>query len=98
MKSGRKDAGILAVVRRIMRQKWTCLMLTVVGMACWAGCANGPPPVGSKPSSRCPAAGTSVRFDEVMAAAPVEGAHQVYQNLHVGLAAVIDPRKGGVCD
>jgi len=33
-----------------------------------------------------------------MAAAPVEGAHQVYQNLHVGLAAVIDPRKGGVCD
>jgi hypothetical protein len=32
-----------------------------------------------------------VRFDEVMAAVPVEGAHQVYQNLHVGIAATVSP-------
>lgn len=33
-------------------------------------------------------------FEEVMAAVPVEGAHQVYQNLHVGIVATVSPRTG----
>ena len=32
-------------------------------------------------------------FGEVIVAVPLEGAHQVYQNLHVGLAANVDPRE-----
>ena len=41
---------------------------------------------------------TSVSLAEVMVSVPVEGAHQVYQNLHVGLAAIINPRKGSAYD
>jgi hypothetical protein len=55
---------------------------------------NTPPVEAPLPAPARVEEGTSVRFDEVMAAVPVEGAHQVYQNLHVGIAATITPHTG----
>jgi hypothetical protein len=74
------------------------LAMTLAGMMYLAGCVSSHESGAAKAPLRNVAEGTSISFDEVMMAAPVEGAHQVYQNLHVGLAAVINPRKGGGCD
>jgi hypothetical protein len=73
-----------------------CLLSLLAGIG--AGCSTPPPP----PASAAPAEQTSVRYvgdritvslQEVIASVAVEGAGQPYQNLHVELAAVINPVK-----
>jgi CMP-2-keto-3-deoxyoctulosonic acid synthetase len=63
-----------------------------------AGCrtAPKPPPAARVDASNCPKPaarfeGASILFREVVVSVPVEGAHQIYQNLHVGLMAIITP-------
>jgi hypothetical protein len=40
----------------------------------------------------------SFELDEIIASVPVEGANQPYQNLHVGLTALVTPRTAIPCD
>ena len=73
-----------------------CLLILLSGIG--AGCSTPPPP----PATTAPAQQTSPRYvgdritvslQEVIASVAVEGAGQPYQNLHVELAAVINPVK-----
>jgi hypothetical protein len=57
-----------------------------------------PPNRGPEPPPARTRAPATVAFAEVIGSVPVEGAHQVYQNLHLGLAALIHPRPGPACD
>ena len=43
-------------------------------------------------------AGTNHPFREVVVAVPVEGAHQVYQNMHVQLVAIVTPLDAAIYD
>jgi hypothetical protein len=53
----------------------------------------------SKVTSNVVAEPMSFELDEIIASVPVEGANQPYQNLHVGLAAVITPKSSAAaCD
>src|SRR5271170_4715001 len=79
--------------------------LALAGLATlfFAGCATkrpaavaAVPPAPVSVSSNCPAGGLKaaacVYCREAVASVPVEGAHQVYQNLHVGLATMVTAR------
>jgi len=79
------------------------LGLLTAGIIFSAGCRTAPPleepaevPQNAKPVSHFE--GANVPFREVVASVPVEGAHQVYQNLHVGLEAIITPHDPSVGD
>jgi hypothetical protein len=74
------------------------------------GCGTTPPPsfeptpktpvAPATPAASAPAelAGTNCAFREVIVSVPVEGAHQVYQNLHVQLVAIVNPLNASVYD
>ncbi len=72
-----------------MNLKTNWLGMVSIGLVWLAGCATTPDAPGFASSAAPVTDRASVAFDEVVAAVPVEGAGQVYQNLHVGLAAVI---------
>lgn len=78
-----------------------------------AGCGTTPPPsfeptpkpavapaAPTAPAAPAPAelAGTNCAFREVIVSVPVEGAHQVYQNLHVQLVAIVSQLNASVYD
>jgi hypothetical protein len=74
-----------------------------MGIVALAGCQTAPPsppetppPPIAKPAPRFE--GASIPFQEVVVSVPVEGAHQVYQNLHVGLMAAITTHDTAVGD
>ena len=73
-----------------------------MGLVLASGCASTPPPPVEVAPASAPAPpvenGTSVFFNEVMVSVPVEGAHQVYQNLHVGVAANVYARNSASYD
>jgi hypothetical protein len=86
-----------------MRNRIAGLSLLTAGIIFSAGCRTAPPleepvdvPQTTKPVSRFE--GANVPFREVVASVPVEGAHQVYQNLHVGLEALVTPHDPSVGD
>lgn len=74
-----------------------------MGIIAFAGCQSAPPspPESPPPPVAKPAArfeGASIPFREVIVSVPVEGAHQVYQNLHVGLMAAVTARDAAAGD
>ncbi len=72
--------------------------MVVLGIIWLGGCVVAPNT--QRPESPARTAGDrpSVSFDEVIVALPVEGAHQVYQNLHVGLDAIMTMRNASAPD
>ena len=85
-----------------MKRQMMSLGWIAAGLFLVAGCASEPPEDASGKPAAAPAAplphvenGATMFFDEVMVAVPVEGAHQVYQNLHVGVAVSVTPRGVG---
>jgi hypothetical protein len=76
-----------------MRNRTIHLAGLGVAIAVLAGCSTTPPvPVPPKSPASHVAPATCIYFREAITSVPVEGAHQVYQNLHVGLAALITAR------
>lgn len=76
-----------------MRESMISLGALGAAIVFLAGCGTTPVQSNSVSPFRPVSTETSITFAEVVASVPVEGAHQVYQNLHVGLAAVISPRE-----
>ncbi len=80
-----------------MRNRTIYLASLGLAMAVLAGCSTTPPvPASPKSPASQVALATCVYFRETIASVPVEGAHQVYQNLHVGLAALVTARDPAV--
>ena len=91
-----------------MSSKWIFLGPLGLVALLLAGCATTTPPGSFEPGPKPPApptngvaadfAGTNQPFREVVVSVPVEGAHQVYQNLHVQLVAIVNPTDPAVYD
>ncbi len=64
---------------------------TAVGLMC--GCITSPAPEGQTSLAYALGDRTRVNLDEVVVSLPLKGAAQPYQNLHVGVAATINPVK-----
>jgi hypothetical protein len=62
-------------------------------MSLLCGCLTSPAPEGAAYSAYAVGDRTRVALDEVVVSLPMKGATQPYQNLHVGLAATINPVK-----
>jgi hypothetical protein len=86
--------GYFSGVKRDLFWFWM-LSLLAAGLA---GCATGPVQPTPAASPTKPAEPSNISFSEVVASVPVEGAHQVYQNLHVELTALPRPLKEGSQD
>src|SRR5258705_504368 len=62
-----------------------------MGLMC--GCVTAPAPEGQTSLAYAVGDRTRVTLDEVVVSLPLKGAAQPYQNLHLGLAATINPLK-----
>jgi hypothetical protein len=89
------------VVDASMKERVANIAILVLAAVFFAGCATKKPgmvagPAPASMSSSCPTncveAATCVYCREAVASVPVEGASQVYQNLHVGLATLVTAR------
>ncbi|MFO1475084.1 MAG: hypothetical protein U1F98_00360 [Verrucomicrobiota bacterium] len=67
--------------------------IVVSGLMC--GCATTPAPEGQAYSASYVGDRSRVSLDEIVVSLPLKGAAQPYQNLHVGLAATINPVRAG---
>jgi len=73
-------------------------LIPVLAIGFVAGCSSAPVARGPGPPTGFSGQGTNIVLEEVIGSMPVEGAHQVYQNLHVGLATIVTPRKASNYD
>jgi len=76
-----------------MQKTWVFWLSCAWGLVCLPGCVTAPATQQPQSSAQYVGDRTSVSFDEVVASVAVNGMSEEYQNLHVGLAAVINPRK-----
>jgi hypothetical protein len=75
-------------------KKSLVLGLAVAGAAgSMCGCITTPAPEGQAYSAYAIGDRTRVALEEIIVSLPLKGATQPYQNLHVGLAATINPVK-----
>src|SRR5437764_911036 len=65
----------------------------VVATGLMCGCVTSPAPEGQTSLAYAVGDRTRVALDEIIVSLPLKGAAQPYQNLHVGLAATINPVK-----
>ena len=63
------------------------------GLLLLPGCVTAPNTPGPGSSARYVGDRASIAFDEVIVSVPMQGAREPYQNLHIGLTAIINPRK-----
>ena len=68
-------------------------LLSVFCTAALCGCATVPPPADTPVSATYVGDRARVAFDEIVVSLPFRGASGPYQNLHVALAALVNPRK-----
>ena len=69
------------------------LLMPCCVLALLCGCESAPPAAGEAVSAYYVGDRAHVSFDEVVVSLPLRGASAPYQNLHVSVAAVVNPRK-----
>ena len=67
--------------------------VAVIAVGWMCGCVTSPAPEGQTSYAYAVGDRTRVTLDEVIVSLPLKGATQSYQNLHVGLAATVNPVK-----
>lgn len=76
-----------------MRRSMIFGFMAAISTCLLCGCITSPAPQGAAYSAYAVGDRTRVALDEVVVSLPMKGATQPYQNLHVSLAATINPVK-----
>jgi hypothetical protein len=76
-----------------MQKTFILPLVCTLGLSCLSGCMTAPATQQPQASAQYVGDRASVSFDEVVVSVSVADTKEAYQNLHVGLAAIINPRK-----
>ncbi len=68
-------------------------ILCLVGIAVLSGCVTSPQTGGTTSSAYAVGDRGQITLDEVVVSLPLRGVASPYQNLHIGLAAIVNPQK-----